>query len=103
MLLRRFTFRKLEADISASADSEQTKQGRTELRHRQFVVNIQDKDYPQDKCPDKNLETMEADAVVFREKVVQHPFPGRPGEIGTLPSIIRQPFPHLILLLFIVV
>jgi hypothetical protein len=103
MLLRRFTFRKLEADISASADSEQTKQRGTELRHCQFVVNARDKHYSQDKCPNKNLEAVKTDHIVFREEVMHHPFPRWPGEISTLPAIIRQPFPHLILLLFIVV
>jgi hypothetical protein len=73
VLLRRFSFRKLEADISAGANSEQTKQRRTELRHRQFVINIHDKYYSQDKCPNKDLEAVKTDLVVFREKVIQHP------------------------------
>src|SRR5437867_1666768 len=97
-VLLRFTLRKLKADISASADSEQTKQRRAERRHRQFIVNICDKHYSQDKCPDKNLEAVKTDKVVLREQIIHHPLPGRPCEVGTLPAIIRQPFPHFILL-----
>src|SRR6266567_4553728 len=101
--LLRSSLRELEADISASADSEQTKQRRTELRHRQFIANICDKHYSQDECPNKDLEAVKADQVVFREQIIHYPFPCRPCEVGTLPAIIRQPFPNLILLLLIVV
>src|SRR6266566_6992132 len=101
--LLRSSLRELEADISASADSEQTKQRRAELRHRQFIVNICDKHYSQAKCPDKDLEAVKTDQVVFREQVIHHPFPCRPCEVGTLPAVIREPFPHFILLPLIVV
>src|SRR5207249_12027460 len=101
--LLRLCLRDLEPDISASADSEQTKQSCTELRHRQFIVNICDKHYSQDECPDKDLEAMKTDQVIFREKVVHHSFPGRPCEVGTLPAIIREPFPHFILVPLILV
>src|SRR6266446_11004013 len=101
--LLRSSLRELEADISAGADSEQTKQRSAELRHRQFIVNICDKHYSQDKCPDKDLEAMKTDQVVFREQVIHHPFPRRPCKVGTLPALIREPFPPFILLPLIVV
>ena len=101
--LLRFSLRELETDISACADPEQAKQRRAELRHRQFIVNICDKYYSQDKCPDKDLEAVKTDLVVFREEVVHDPFPSRPCEVGALPAIIREPFPHFILLPLILV
>src|SRR6266487_4821316 len=101
--LLRSSLRELEADISTGADSEQTKQCRAELRHGQFIVNTCDKHYSQDKCPDKDLKAVKTDQVVFREQVIHHSFPGRPCEVGTLPAVIRQPFPHFILLPLIVV
>src|SRR5215471_6862647 len=99
----RFGLREFEPDISAGANPEQAKQCRAELRHCQFVVNVHEKDYPQDKCPDKDLEAVETDLVVFREKVIHHPPPRRPCEVSTLPAIIRQPFSNFILPLLIVI
>src|SRR5437764_8299956 len=101
--LLRSSLRELEADISTGANSEQTKQRCAELRHRQLIVNICDKHYSQDKCPDKDLEAVKTDQVVFSEQIIHHPLPGRPCEVGTLPAIIGEPFPHVILLPLIVV
>jgi hypothetical protein len=61
MRLRSRCFRlgQLEADVSASADPEQTKKSRAELRHCQFTVDIRDEHYSQDKCPHEDLEPVE--------------------------------------------
>src|SRR6185369_10708656 len=62
---------KLETNISAGTKSHQTQQGRTELRHREVIVNRRDENDPEHDRPGKNLETMKAVTAAVGKNIAQ--------------------------------